>query len=127
MTHRHQRGWLKKKNAVTVKLGSCSFVPFGNPTVSECRTRFQLALSKTSLLNTLHGKRWKGNISRSTRVRSGIAAARARGQRIGRPSAKVSDAEIRNLLASGLSMLAVGERLGISSATVCRRARQPDC
>ncbi len=32
-----------------MKLGSYSFVRFGSPTESECRTKFQLALSKTSL------------------------------------------------------------------------------
>src|SRR5215469_14989225 len=48
-----------------------------------------------------------------SRVRSGIAAARARGVKVGRPSpsANVTDQEIRDLLASGLSMAAVGARL----------------
>jgi DNA invertase Pin-like site-specific DNA recombinase len=57
------------------------------------------------------------------RVRAGLRNARAKGMRLGRPCSKVSDAELRALLDSGLSMLAVGEKLGISSATVCRRAR----
>jgi DNA invertase Pin-like site-specific DNA recombinase len=60
------------------------------------------------------------------RVKSGIAAARARGVRVGRPSegsANVSDAEIRALLDSGLSMAAVGQRLNISASTVHRRSR----
>lgn len=59
-----------------------------------------------------------------SRVRSGIAAARARGRRIGRPTARVSDADVRALLASGLSMQAAAERLGCSAATVCRRAQR---
>jgi hypothetical protein len=50
-----------------------------------------------------------------------------RGQRAsdsgGHPS-KVNDADLRALLASCLSMVVVGEKLGISSATVCRRARR---
>jgi DNA invertase Pin-like site-specific DNA recombinase len=58
-----------------------------------------------------------------SRVRSGIAAARARGKRIGRPTAKVSNSEISRLLATGVSMQGVAERLGCSAATICRRAR----
>ncbi len=57
-----------------------------------------------------------------SRVRSGIAAARTRGQHIGRPMARVSVADINALLASGLSMQATAKRLGCSAATVCRRA-----
>ena len=57
------------------------------------------------------------------RVRAGLRNAQAKGKRLGRPSSKVNDAELRVLLESGLSMLAVGDKLGISSATVCRRAR----
>ncbi|MGA2980147.1 MAG: recombinase family protein [Terriglobales bacterium] len=58
-----------------------------------------------------------------SRVRSGIAAARARGKRIGRPRVLATDTEINTLLAQGHSMVAIGEQLGISAATVCRRAR----
>jgi DNA-binding NarL/FixJ family response regulator len=35
----------------------------------------------------------------------------------------VTDAAINTLLAQGHSMAAVGEQLGISAATVCRRVR----
>jgi DNA invertase Pin-like site-specific DNA recombinase len=56
------------------------------------------------------------------RVRAGLRNARAKGKRLGRPSASVNDSELRALLDSGLSMLTVGEKLGISSATVCRRS-----
>ncbi|MGA8540702.1 MAG: recombinase family protein [Terriglobales bacterium] len=58
-----------------------------------------------------------------SRVRSGIAAARARGKRIGRPAAEVCNTEIRKLLASGISMQGVADQLGCSAATICRRAR----
>lgn len=58
-----------------------------------------------------------------SRVRSGIAAAKARGRRIGRPAAPVSDTDVRVLLASGLSMQAAAERLGVSAATISRRVR----
>jgi DNA invertase Pin-like site-specific DNA recombinase len=57
------------------------------------------------------------------RVRSGIAAARARGKKIGRPRVVATDAQISTLLGEGHSMMAIGEKLGISAATVCRRAR----
>ena len=55
------------------------------------------------------------------RVRAGLRNARAKGKRLGRPSAKVSNSQILELLAQGHSMVTVGERLGISAATVCRR------
>jgi DNA invertase Pin-like site-specific DNA recombinase len=58
-----------------------------------------------------------------SRVRSGIAAARARGKRIGRPRSLITNSQINTLLGQGLSMMATGEKLGISAATVCRRAR----
>jgi DNA invertase Pin-like site-specific DNA recombinase len=58
-----------------------------------------------------------------SRVRSGIAAARARGKRIGRPRVLATDAQIKSMLGQGHSMVAIGDILGISSATVCRRAR----
>jgi DNA invertase Pin-like site-specific DNA recombinase len=57
------------------------------------------------------------------RVRAGLRNARAKGKRLGRPSAEVDADQIRTLLASGLSMQAVGEQLGVSGATVCRRAK----
>ena len=57
------------------------------------------------------------------RVRAGLRNARAKGKRLGRPTAKGSDLEIRSLLASGVSMQGVADRLGCSAATVCRRAR----
>src|SRR5215471_2060567 len=47
------------------------------------------------------------------RVRAGIRNAKAKGKRLGRPCAEVSDQEIRTLLGKGLSMEAVGMQLGI--------------
>ena len=49
---------------------------------------------------------------------------RQRGSDSGGHPSKVNDADLRALLASGLSMVVVGEKLGISSATVCRCARR---
>jgi DNA invertase Pin-like site-specific DNA recombinase len=56
------------------------------------------------------------------RVRAGIRNAKAKGKRLGRPCVHVSDSQITSLLAQGLSMATVGQQLGISAATVCRRA-----
>jgi DNA invertase Pin-like site-specific DNA recombinase len=57
------------------------------------------------------------------RVRAGLRNARAKGKRLGRPTADVSAMQIRELLAAGQSMEQVGAALGVSAATVCRRAR----
>jgi DNA invertase Pin-like site-specific DNA recombinase len=57
------------------------------------------------------------------RVRAGIRNARAKGKLLGRPSAKVSDLEIQSFLKGGASMAAVAEKLGVSTATVWRRAK----
>jgi DNA invertase Pin-like site-specific DNA recombinase len=58
-----------------------------------------------------------------SRVRSGIAAARARGKRIGRPRVLPTDSQVTKLLGEGHSMMAIGKKLGISASTVCRRAQ----
>jgi DNA invertase Pin-like site-specific DNA recombinase len=58
-----------------------------------------------------------------SRVRSGIAAARARGKRIGRPRVLATDSQINALLGQGHSMATIGRKLGVSAATICRRAR----
>jgi DNA invertase Pin-like site-specific DNA recombinase len=57
------------------------------------------------------------------RVRSGLRNARAKGRRLGRPRLLVTDSQINTLVAEGHSMVAIGEQLGISSATVCRRKK----
>jgi DNA invertase Pin-like site-specific DNA recombinase len=51
------------------------------------------------------------------RVRSGIAAARARGKRLGRPSRHVDVSRIAALRAEGLSWREVGRKLGLGVAT----------
>ena len=56
------------------------------------------------------------------RVRAGLRNARAKGKRLGRPSASVPDSIIRELLAQGRSRASVGKHLNVSTATVCRRA-----
>jgi DNA invertase Pin-like site-specific DNA recombinase len=55
------------------------------------------------------------------RVRSGIARARAKGKRLGRPcGSKVDAAEVCRLKAAGLSVRKIAERLGIGVGSVHR-------
>jgi DNA invertase Pin-like site-specific DNA recombinase len=51
------------------------------------------------------------------RVRSGLAAARARGKRLGRPRRQVDGAQVAALRAQGRSWREVGRELGIGVAT----------
>jgi DNA invertase Pin-like site-specific DNA recombinase len=51
------------------------------------------------------------------RVRSGIAAARARGKRLGRPKREVDVSRIAALRAAGMSWRDVGRDLGVGVAT----------
>jgi len=53
------------------------------------------------------------------RVRAGLSAAKARGQRLGRPKMR-NDRCIRNLRDQGLSYTEIGKKLGISKGAVCR-------
>jgi DNA invertase Pin-like site-specific DNA recombinase len=60
-----------------------------------------------------------------TRVRSGIAEARAKGKRIGRPAADAMlISKARAMLASGHSLRSVGKSLGLSVATVHKYATE---
>jgi DNA invertase Pin-like site-specific DNA recombinase len=54
------------------------------------------------------------------RVRSGLAAARAKGKRLGRPRVTVNVAEIVRLRAEGESWSAIGKKLGLGEGTVRR-------
>jgi DNA invertase Pin-like site-specific DNA recombinase len=56
------------------------------------------------------------------RVRSGLAAAKAKGKRLGRPKVAVDIAEIRRLRAEGESWSAIGKKLGLGEGTVRRAA-----
>jgi len=57
------------------------------------------------------------------RVRAGIRNARAKGKKLGRPQAAVSDSRLLELLNKNLSFAAIGKQIGCSAATVCRRAK----
>ncbi|MEZ9142335.1 MULTISPECIES: recombinase family protein [unclassified Shewanella] len=52
------------------------------------------------------------------RQAEGIAAAKAKGKHMGRPSIKVSKEQIEELLAQGLTVKAVAEQLKIGTSTV---------
>ncbi len=54
------------------------------------------------------------------RVRSGLAAARARGQKLGRPRRRVDRAKVERLRASGQSWNKISKALGISRGTAVR-------
>ena len=55
-----------------------------------------------------------------SRVRSGLAAARAKGKRLGRPRSVVDAAQIARLRDSGASWREISERMGIGVGTACR-------
>ena len=54
------------------------------------------------------------------RTKAGVAFARSKGKRIGRPRLAVRSADVHRLMASGLSRRAVGRELGVSEGTVRR-------
>jgi DNA invertase Pin-like site-specific DNA recombinase len=56
------------------------------------------------------------------RVRSGLASARAKGKRLGRPHADVNGAQIARLCDSGASWRSVAQELGVSVRTARRTA-----
>lgn len=58
----------------------------------------------------------------SERTRAGLAVARSKGQKLGRPRLQVHSAEIVRLRAAGLSMRAIGRQLQISEGSVRKLA-----
>jgi DNA invertase Pin-like site-specific DNA recombinase len=58
----------------------------------------------------------------SERTKAGLATARLKGHRIGRPRLQVKRCEIARLRAQGLSLRAIGRALGISDGSVRRIA-----
>ncbi len=58
------------------------------------------------------------------RVRSGLASARARGKRLGRPRTTVDASRIALLRAQGHSWAKIGEELGVGEGTVRRAAQK---
>ena len=58
------------------------------------------------------------------RVRAGLAVAKARGTRLGRPSVRVNAQELTSLKDSGLSLHEMARQLRCSRSTVRRRLRE---
>jgi DNA invertase Pin-like site-specific DNA recombinase len=58
----------------------------------------------------------------SERTKAGLAVARSKGRKLGRPRLQVQSAEIARLRASGLSLRAIGRHLRISEGSVRRYA-----
>src|ERR1035437_3843185 len=58
------------------------------------------------------------------RVKSGIAAARAKGKRLGRPRRVVDSSRITALRTQGISWATIGEQLGVSEGTARQRGQQ---
>jgi DNA invertase Pin-like site-specific DNA recombinase len=56
------------------------------------------------------------------RVRSGIAAARAKGKRLGRPKTEVNEGQVFRLRAEGRSWRSISKELGIPLGTLHRAA-----
>ena len=55
------------------------------------------------------------------RVKSGVAAARRRGARLGRPRARLDEGQLRELRAEGKSVREIARVLGVGTSTVQRR------
>ena len=58
------------------------------------------------------------------RVRAGLAVAKARGKRLGRPSVRVNQAELKSLQTGGLSLHEMARQLHCSRSTVRRRLKE---
>jgi DNA invertase Pin-like site-specific DNA recombinase len=58
------------------------------------------------------------------RVKAGLRNARAKGRRLGRPRADVSETQIADLRHSGASWRAVAKELGVGVGTAYRLARE---
>lgn len=59
-------------------------------------------------------------VRRSERTKAGLAIARAKGRRLGRPQLKANVTEIARLKAQGLSLRAIARQLGIGDGSVRR-------
>ena len=58
------------------------------------------------------------------RVKAGLRNARAKGKRLGRPQAIVSESKINSLRASGASWREVAKQLGVGIGTVHRASQR---
>jgi DNA invertase Pin-like site-specific DNA recombinase len=60
------------------------------------------------------------------RVRAGLAAARRRGARLGRPQARLDDERLLELRTGGMSVRQIARELGVGSSTIQRRLGRSD-
>ena len=60
-----------------------------------------------------------------SRVRSGLAAAKSKGKRLGRPRTAVDAKQVATLRAAGASWKVISEQLGIGVGTACRALQAP--
>ena len=60
------------------------------------------------------------------RVRSGLAAARAKGKKLGRPRVTVDELRITKLRAQGRGWKSIAAELGVGVGTILRAAKQSD-
>jgi DNA invertase Pin-like site-specific DNA recombinase len=58
------------------------------------------------------------------RTRAGLDIARAKGKRLGRPTVAVDRAQVRTLRAEKVSFAEIGRRLGVSTGSVFRAAKE---
>lgn len=58
------------------------------------------------------------------RVKSGLAAAKGRGRRLGRPTVPYNPADVTALREAGLSYRAISQRVGVSRQTIARLLSQ---
>lgn len=58
-----------------------------------------------------------------SRVKSGLAAARARGRKLGRPGVRVDREQVRAFRAAGMSYPAIAQRVGASYGSIYRACR----
>jgi DNA invertase Pin-like site-specific DNA recombinase len=60
-----------------------------------------------------------------SRVRSGLASAKAKGKKLGRPHVAVDATQVATLRAAGVSWQTISEQLGIGVGTACRALQSP--
>ena len=89
-----------------------SFRAFTEPYFDSC------GIFKEAVVSIVATLAKQERVRLSERTKAGLAVARARGKRIGRPHVSINQAEIARLKSQGLSLRAIGRTLGVSAGTV---------